>query len=199
MGLLPWHTDHNTIFLRMQGPDRWVFSSFSFNLPFWPIFRLVNARFLGWVLVEKTWKCQRTTFCIHSCVRIFRPAYAGMFLRACVCSSIYAHTSFSLHMRAECLHTEPYSCTRIPRGRNPNLSIWTHFPSVFYLLAMLTSFFTIFASNCMSYVIFHPIVNPISLSHQSLHLIMNLISFSFYRFYLHTPAKGVPTEYWYDT
>ena len=58
---------------------------------------------------------------------------------------------------------------------------------------------TIFASNYMSYVISHPIVNPISPSHYSLHLTMNLISLSFCRFYLRTLVWGVSAERWYST
>ena len=62
---------------------------------------------------------------------------------------------------------------------NPTLSILAPFPYVLQLFAILKSYPSFFASNCMFHVIFHLIMNPISLSHHYFHLIMNLISFSF--------------------
>ena len=108
--------------------------------------------------------------CIH--------AYVGLFLHACICSSIYAHSSSDLR---------------------------THGARQKPQFGYLDSFFTCSSSVCNFNIIPHHFCNPLhashhlSLSHHSFHLIMNLISFSFRRFYLHILVEGVPTGHWYGT
>jgi len=94
------------------------------------------------------------------------------------------------------LHMQDFSFTRMVPGRKLSLGILAPFSSVFHLFEILTSSFTIFAFNCMSHVISHPIVNPISLSQNSFHLIMNLIPFSFHRFQPHILVGEVPAGSW---
>ena len=151
---------------------------------------------LGWVLIEKTLKKSKNTLlcsflcacaaCIH--------AYVGLFLSACVCSLVHEpkHACSILCM-------QPYSCACVAPGRNPSLGIWTPFSSVLHQFGILTSFLTIFASHYMPHITSRFIVDPISLSHYSFHLIMNLMPFSFCGFYLHILVEGVLAGHWYGT
>ena len=109
--------------------------------------------------------------CVHglvlACVYLFFSLCACRFQPAYACSF---------------LSTQDPSYARMAPGKNPSLGILAFFSSVFHLFAILKSFLTIFASHYMPHLTSHSIVNPISLSHYSFHLIMNLISFSFIGF-----------------
>ena len=142
---------------------------------------------------------------------MFVLACAGLGLHVQACSCVrsldllvrmlfHAHLClfFSSYMRkfqpmqaCKILHTRPHSCPCEKPSKNPSLGIWTPFSFVFHLFTIFTSFLTIFASNYISHVISHSIVNLTSLSHYFFHLSMNLISSTFCRFYLHILAEGV--------
>ena len=106
---------------------------------------------------------------LDSCIRKL------VLTRVCLFFSSFAHRFQPTHA-CEIQQMQPHSCASMAPSRNPSLGISTPFSSILHLFAILTSFLTIFASNCMSHVISHSIMNPISLSHYSFHLIMNLIS-----------------------
>ena len=110
---------------------------------------------------------------LDSCVHKSILAFVYLFFSLCI------HKIFSAYAWW-ILHTHGLSCVCIVPSKNPNLNLWAPFSHIFHLFAILTSSFTIFSLNCMSHVTFHPIMYPISLSHHSLHLIMNLISFPFF-------------------
>ena len=128
---------------------------------------------------------------LDSCIRKL------VLTRVCLFFSSYAHRFQPTHA-CEIQQMQPHSCASMAPSRNPSLGISTPFSSILHLFAILTSFLTIFASNCMSHVISHSIMNPISLSHYSFHLIMNL-THSFCKFYLHILVEEVPVRHWYGT
>ena len=119
--------------------------------------------------------CMQTCSCVHnlnSCLCSLVLAYVYLFFNLCVSRilSLYAY---------KILCTQDLSCLLVALSGNPNLNILAPFSPVFHLFAILKSPLTIFELKCMSHVIFYPIMHPISFSHHSFLLIMNLISLSF--------------------
>ena len=138
----------------------------------------------------------QTSSCVcslDSCVRRLVLTCVYLFFYLGVCRFDLAYACRILHMQ-----DPSYAC--MAPGRNPNLGILDPLSSVFHLFVILTSSFIIFALNCMPYVFFfHPIVNPISLSHHSFLLITILIPFSSCRFQPHILVREVPVGSWCGT
>ena len=129
---------------------------------------------------------------LYLCVRKLVLVCLYLFFSLCACGF---HPTYACKI----LCTQDFSCTCMVLGRKLSLGILAPFSYVFHQFAILTSSFPIFAFNCMSHVISHPIVNPISLSHNSFHLIMNLIPFSFHKFQLNILVGEVPVGSWCGT
>ena len=222
------------------------FLKFSFDLLFQYVFSPVNAWVLlrdefrwepdilggagiclGWVLVEKVWKCQRRTLCVRSCVCKFWLSCTNLFLHylfynlcmrmilstfvqawfmriqvySCICVSVlqFMHAQDPLYV---CMQNFVYARSFLHTHsvrQKPKLNHLAHFLPIFHLFAILTLSFTLFTLNCMSHVTCHPIMRPISLPRHSLHLIMNLIPFSFCEFQPHVWVNVGPAGSWCGT
>ena len=122
---------------------------------------------------------------LYSCIR--RLVLARKYLFSSLCAHRF-HPAYTYRI----LCMQDPSCACMAPSKNPSLGI-------FHLFAILTSSLTIFAFNCTSHVISHPIVNPISLSYHFFHLIVNLIILSFCRFLPHILVGEVPAMYWCGT
>ena len=130
-------------------------------------------------------------FNLYSCIRRLVLVRVCLFFSSCACRFKHMHASRMPMHATSFLHMHV-------GWQKPLFGLWNSF---FICSSSICNFNIIpqyFASNCISHVISHPIVNPISFSDYSFHLTMHLISF-FSRFYLHTLAEGVSVGHWYGT
>ena len=106
---------------------------------------------LWWILDNSSLKMLKNCFCLCSCMRGLRPAYAAcihayvdLFLLTQVCSWGFVYVGINLRTWGSCLRVWALTYVREMPGRSLALPIFTYFSPVSLPYAMLTHIFVIY-------------------------------------------------------